>query len=170
MNADAATLGLSSPREGLTDARVRMARERVADVFTEIQPLLRAHYEEIAHFQDIPLDPNFARYCAMDEAGVLRIFTARIHDALVGYAIYAVDYALHYESSLQAIQDVLYLAPEHRNGRLGLRLIEHADVELKAEGVQVVRQHVKAKHDFGRLLERLGYELEDKLYSRRLDR
>ena len=69
-----------------------------------------------------------------------------------------------------ASQDVLFLAPEHRKGRLGMKLIDYADSMLRREGVQVVAQHVKAAHNFGPLLERLGYELQDLIYTRRLDR
>jgi GNAT superfamily N-acetyltransferase len=147
------------------------AQECVQDVMAEIEPLLRAHYLEIAHFQDIPLNPDFDRYVRAERAGALRIYTARRNTDLVGYAIYFVQPHLHYSGSLQAQQDVLYLTPETRKGGAGLWLIRYADQELASEGVQVVIQHVKARPDlnFGPLLERLGYELMDHLYVKRLD-
>jgi hypothetical protein len=49
-----------------------------------------------------------------------------------------------------------------------MRLIEHADAQLAAEGVQVVFQHVKTAHNFGPLLERLGYEHVENVYAKRL--
>lgn len=146
------------------------ARESVSDVMSEIEPLLRAHYEEVSFYKDIPLQPDFDRYVQAEKSGALRVFTARVNTDLVGYAVYFVQPNLHYSSSLQAQQDILYIHPSHRKGGAGIWLIRHADEQLAAEGVQVVIQHVKARADlnFGPLLERLGYELMDHLYTKRL--
>lgn len=151
--------------------RAVYARESIAEVVDEIKPLLIAHYEEIAHYLDIPLKPDYQRYIQAETAGLLRIFTARVDGELVGYAIYLLMHHLHYSDSLQAHQDILYLAPDHRRGGTGMRLIRHADCALAEEGVQVVVQHVKARADlnFGPLLERMGYELMDHIYAKRLD-
>lgn len=139
-----------------------------SDLFSEILPLINAHYREIAHYQDIPLDPNYEGYKAAAAADCLRIFTARNDDReVVGYAVYFVRHNLHYKSSLQAVQDILYVHPGFRG--MGGRLIKWCDDQLKTEGVQVVYQHVKAAHDFGPMLERFGYELVDKIFARRLD-
>lgn len=146
---------------------VRLARESIATVIDEIQPLLEAHWREIAQYPDIPLDPNFDQYRLAETCGQLRIFTVRLEERLVGYAIYLLSPALHYSKSLQAKQDVLYLMPEHRTGRMGRRLIEFADEHLQRDRVQVVYQHMKPAHDFSPLLKRIGYELSEIIYSRR---
>ncbi len=150
---------------------LELGREKASEVFDEIKPLLRDHFQEIAHYPDIPLNPAYSQYFAAELHGQLRIFTARVQGKLVGYAIYFVRPSLHYQDSLQAQQDVLYLAPEYRRGKIGTELIEYADYELRCEGVQVVIQHVKAKKElnFGPLLKRIGYELMDELWTRRLD-
>jgi GNAT superfamily N-acetyltransferase len=145
-------------------------KERMRDVIEEIKPLLAAHYREIAHFPDIPLDPDYTRYAEMELKGVIRIFTVRDREQLVGYAIYFVMPSLHYQGSKQAFQDILFLHPAYRKGFVGAELIRTADAELRDEGVQVVRQHVKAAHDFGKLLTHLGYEIEDHIWTKRLDR
>jgi GNAT superfamily N-acetyltransferase len=144
-------------------------RENLADVWDEATPLLEAHYHEIAHFQDIPLCPDRGRYEEMERRGALRVFTLRHSNELVGYAVYLVSAALHYSTSLQAFQDVVYLKPEYRGKMAGAHLIARADQCLKQEGVQVVYQHVKVAHDFAPLLLRLGYELVDQIYARRLN-
>jgi GNAT superfamily N-acetyltransferase len=147
------------------------ARERAADVMDEIKPLLTRHWTEIAHYPDIPLHVNYEQFLHADRNGGLRIFTIRSAGGLIGYAVFFVALNPKYMSSLQAHQYVLYLAPEHRRGRIGMRFIDWCDTQLKADGIQVVYQHVKAdpKHNFGPLLERLGYTLIDQLYGRRLD-
>jgi hypothetical protein len=142
-------------------------RERVSDVFEEVLPLLKQHWEEIAHYKDIPLEPDFDLYCKIEEAGALRTYTARGPDGkIVGYCVYFVKPNLHYKSSLQAIQDVIFIDRSHRG--FGKSFIEWCDKALCAEGVQVVYQHIKEKHNFGPMLERLGYELVDLIYARRL--
>jgi GNAT superfamily N-acetyltransferase len=135
----------------------------------EILPLLERHYHEIAHYQDIVLDPDFKKYIEIEEAGFLRVFTAR-DDAgkLAGYGIFVVRANMHYRQSLQAVQDVLFIAPEHRNAGFGAKLISFCDGELQKEGVQVVYHHVKLAHDFGPLMEKIGYEKIETIYGRRL--
>lgn len=147
----------------------QFSRESSATVIDEIKSLLEAHYAEIAHYSDIPIGCDYDSYLTMEANGKLRIYTIRLDGALVGYAIFKVATSLHYRTSLQAQQDVLYLDPTYRKGRIGMRFIQFCDGQLQAEGVQVVYQHVKAKHNFGPMLERLGYELIDHLYGRRLD-
>lgn len=195
----------------MTRSGVVFAREPLtAELWAEAMPLLVAHKQEIAHYHDIPLEPDVALYAGNEAAGILRCYTARTwatwkgrpcrvlsvsfdcativladEDSyaaaagvpadevtlswLVGYALFFVRSNPHYKSSVQAVQDVIYLAPGVRGGT-GYKFIAWCDAQLAAEGVQAVYQHVKAAHDFGRLLERQGYELVDFIYAKRLDR
>ncbi len=145
-------------------------RETIAAVWDEVQPLLMAHWREIAHYPDIVLAPDRAFYDNAERMGALRVFTARLDGALIGYVAYFVKTNVHYRDSLQATQDVLFIHADHRRSRFGLELIRFADGMLAADGVQVVHQHVKCAHNFGPLLERLGYEHVEHIYSKRLDR
>lgn len=147
---------------------MRYQREPVThDLIEEMFPLLRLHYEEIAKFKDIPLEPDQESYIALDKAGIVRAFTARDEaNTLQGYAVFFVKHNLHYKSSLQAVQDVLYVNPTSRG--FGAKFILWCDKELQREGVQAVYHHVKSEHNFGPLLERMGYELVDLIYTRRL--
>ncbi len=157
-----------------------LTRER----FDEAFPLLVEHWREVAHFQDIPLEPDFAAYEGAAAAGMVRFFTARgpvipsVHSAssprpgmaqmLIGYALFFVRPNPHYASSVQANQDVVYLAPRAR-GLGGWKFLKWCDEQLRAEGVEVVYHHIKALHDFGPMLNRMGYELVDQIYARRLN-
>jgi len=134
-------------------------------------PLLAEHWLEVAHYLDIPLDVDQEAYEQIEDAGALRVFTARdAAGVMFGYAVYFVRSNLHYRRSKQAVQDVLYVDPEHRGG-LGIRMLKWNHEQLRAEGVQVVYQHVKRKPglNFGPLLKRLGYEAIDDIYGLRLD-
>jgi hypothetical protein len=134
----------------------------------DITPLLRQHFKEISHYQDILLNPDFDHYLEAEKFGALRCYTARANDSLIGYCIFFIKNNPHYKSSKQAIQDVLYVDPRERG--FGMKFISWCDSELKKEGVQVVYHHVKMAHDFGPALEKQGYEFIEKIYGKRLDK
>jgi len=148
-----------------------LQRESFTDGFVdEVLPMLMAHWAEIAHYDDITLAPDWDAYAAMDQSGMLRIYTARDAElSLLGYVVYVVRPAPHYSGSIQAVQDVLYLDPSSRGQMFGAKLLAFSHTQLADEHVQVVYQHVKLAHDFGRLLERLGYEPIERIFAKRLD-
>lgn len=158
-----------------------LQREPSHALWPEIMPLLIEHKEEIAHYQDIELDPDIEAYNQCEEMGVLRCYTARLHGELIGYSINFLKPNMHYRQSLQGLQDVLFVAKAHRHGRVGVKLIRYKEEQLQAEGTQVTYEHTKVndqirlalkclnRTDVGAIMERLGYELVDLIYARRLD-
>ena len=134
----------------------------------EIFPLLEKHYDEVAHFKQIPLSPDFKQYKKLDEMGVLRCYTARDETGgIVGYAIFMVKHNIHYSTSLQAVQDVIFIHPERRG--FGIKFIKWCDEMLKADGVEAVYHHVKREHPaLGVILSRIGYKEIDHIYGRAL--
>jgi GNAT superfamily N-acetyltransferase len=143
-------------------------QELLSDIVEELKPLLERHWEEIAHFKDVPLAPNWAAYDRAEKSGSLRVYTARKDGALIGYGVFFIG-NMHYSTTKIATQDVLFLLPEHRQGGVGYRLIRFCDEQLNAEGAKVVYHHVKhAICDFGPLLERMGYVAVDTIYGRKL--
>jgi len=148
---------------------VQFAREPLTiALWQEATPLLAAHYDEVAHFKHIKLAPDRDFYANCDATGHLRTYTARSGGALVGYGQYIVGFNPHYKHSFQASEDVIYIDRAHR-GALGWRFITWTDDQLRLEGCQVVMRHIKVAHDYGRLLERIGYTAVDRIFARRLD-
>jgi len=145
-------------------------RERAHDLWDEIQPLVARNWEETGCFKDVPLAPDRARYEAMDSVGKLFCYTARDEGELIGYGIFYLDWSLHYSTTRQSGQDVFFIVPEHRNGRVALKFLEYIIAQLKEEGAQVDFQHVMNGHpELGRLLEHLGYQLIGFIYGKRLE-
>lgn len=147
----------------------KFARETLSPaLISELAPLLEKHWREVAHYQDIPLEPDWNTYQALDEKDVLRLYTSRCTDtdALIGYALFIVSTNVHYKSSVQAKQDVIFIDPTRRG--FGARFIIWCDNQLKNEGVEFVFHHTKAARDFGPMLERMGYERIDYIYGKRL--
>ena len=134
----------------------------------EFHTLIRSHYKEISAYQDIELKPDWDKYLQMEREQKLTCFVARKGgDKVIGYAIFFVQFNMHYRESLQAVQDIIYIDKEERG--FGSDFIQWMDKELKSDGVQVVYHHVKCKHDWGKALESLGYNHIEKMYGKRLD-
>ncbi len=154
-----------------TVANTTFQRERLTPEFIlEIGPLLREHYHEVAHYQDIELDVDWETYFRAQESGQFIFFTARTVETgeLVGYNAFFVRSNPHYRGSVQAANDVIFISKDRRG--FGREFIRWCDVELRDIGVQVVMHHVKVAHDWSKVLERDGYEHMDKIMVRRLDR
>lgn len=138
-------------------------------LWEEMLPLFYTHWKETGHYRDIKLEPDVEQYETAVKSGAVQIYTARENDELKGYCVFIVRSHPHYRSSIQAVADLLYLSKDMRGRMVGPRFIKWCDEQLKAQNVQVVMQHTKVTHNFGPLLARIGYELVDHVYARRLN-
>lgn len=146
--------------------------ENFRNVQPELPELLRRHWAEVALDHDeVPLDPDYLRYYALQDAGSLSTITARVGPGgpLVGYHIMIVSGHLHYRDTLHGVTDVYYLTPEQRKGFNGVRLFKAVDVEAKLLGVKKRVTATKDHMNMGRLLERLGYRLTEHTYTKILE-
>ncbi len=147
------------PKAPIDLTKIIFSAESMLSLKEEMSELNEKHWEEITHFKDIPLEPDWERYQKLEETGHLIFFTAREHGKLIGYNSFFLATNAHYKSSKQANQDVIYIDPDRRG--FGKYFIHWCDEQLKKLDIQVVYHHVKVKHNFGPLLEKQGYELID---------
>lgn len=149
-------------------SKIQITEEKGNDIKTELYPLLEKHWNEIAQFKDFPLAPNWKLYDVLENQGLYKMFTARCEGKLIGYVSYTLQGHHHYATTLHAMDDVLFVDPEYRTGRLGLELIKFAEQELRKYGAKVIYHHTKAAHNIGKLFEHLDYELTDLIYAKKL--
>jgi hypothetical protein len=142
---------------------ITIQQEILFDIFDEMQELTRLHYEEIAlHKEAIPLDPMWEEYATLERIGRLVIFTARDEGKLIGYGFFFINQHMHYARTKIAINDVLFLHPDYRKGTMaGIRLIRFCEQQLAQMAVDKITWHIKVKHDWGAILDRMGYADED---------
>jgi len=159
--------------------------EKWDDCYEEAKPMLEAHYIEIATDKAIkPYDPDLERYLAMEEQGMLRIFTARDrpdqeedypmnpltadqrNGRLIGYFVTFVMPGLHYQQTSMAINDIMYVEPAHRGGTVGYRLIKQAALDLKNLGADILIIHMKTDYPFRSLLQKLDFHLTEENWER----
>lgn len=138
-----------------------------AQLIAEMRPLWDAHHEEVPQL-GLPLDPDFNIYKNMADNNVLRIFTARIAELIVGYQIFFVMRHPHRKYSFEANSDILYLDPEVRKGFVGLKFLRWCDLQLIKEGVKVIHHQVSLQKDLGALFLRMGYQAMDVTFARKV--
>jgi predicted GNAT superfamily acetyltransferase len=136
--------------------------ELIRDVAPDVDELLKMHYEELTLNKDrVKLAPDWMRYVSMENAGALRIFTARENGELIGYSAFFVQAHIHYEGTIVACNDVLFLRPDKRLGLTGVKLIKFSESELQRAGVNKITWHAKHNTPLIPLLERFGYRNEE---------
>ena len=149
-----------------TPAVAAFAHENVKAVWDEIMPLLHENHADTALYKDIPLDPDKNVYLSFDLAGFLRVYTARIEGVLVGYAVFVVTPNHRYRSMLVAQQDVFFVKKENRG--FGPAFVRWCDARLVEAGVTCIARSTVPKYDFSPLLGRMGYEIAETSYWRRV--
>lgn len=142
-------------------------QESLVTAEKDARPLLEKHWEEIALNKDIiKLNPDWEAYADLEDSGILKIFTARDDDKLVGYFVTFVRSHIHYKDHLFAYNDILFLDEEYRKGFTGAKLIKFAEKCLKEDGVSVVTINTKRHKPLDVLLSWLGYKHIENIYSK----
>jgi hypothetical protein len=157
--------------------KIVFSTESVEQVWADIQPLLQAHWEEIALYKDkVPLAPDYDLYRKMEGRGALLICMARYEDKIVGYGVYFVHRGMHYMKTLVATNDVIYIEPAERGDSLGAienellasEFIRFAEFKLKMRGVSVINYRIKVDKDWSGLAESEGYPRVEYIHQKYL--
>ena len=161
-------MGSLKPLETLKKCSLQFQVEELKDVFNEMKPYFKAHYDELATFKDkIPkVDVDGLFYARLESAGCLHVVTARDEARLVGYYVGAVLPQPHYKNIICASADLYYLAPEYRKAQNGVMFLLFIQDSLKERGVQWVIMGTKMNKDLGELYRALGYEKTDEVWRK----
>lgn len=139
----------------------------VADMQAQAAALLHAHWEEVAKRRDLMvLAPDWPRYEQLEANGALLSVGAFVDGVLVGYSLTLVGPHLHYVGLTVAQNDVLFVAKEHRHGRIGLDLIRKTEEMAKERGARLVTWHAKEGTALAALMPRLGYDVHEIIFSK----
>lgn len=140
--------------------------EAYTSIKNEIRPLLAEHWQEIAlNKEHIKLNPDWKEYARLDSVGGLRCYTARKDGHLIGYFVVIIRKSLHYSDHLFAMNDIIFLTKAGRKGTTGYKLLKFATEEVAKEGVSLMIVNTKTHQPFDTLLERLGYNHTENLYT-----
>ena len=84
----------------------------------------------------------------------------------MGYFVVIVSRSLHYKDHLFANNDVIFLTKTARKGLTGMKLVKYAIESLKTEGVTKLHVNTKMHQPFDPLMERLGFEEIETVFSK----
>lgn len=136
------------------------------------EALFREHWDEVAlNKRVMRLDPDWDTYRRLEASGVmlcLAAFEGLEANTLVGYAVTFVHQHLHYRGLTYAQNDVLFVTARHRKGSVGLSLIEETAKAARARGARLLVWHAKEGTKLDALLPRLGYGVQDVIYSKEI--
>lgn len=148
---------------------VRIVEISVSEQIGQVGELLREHWLELAKNKHLMvLKPDAEKYAQLERAGIVLALGAFDGDVMVGYSVSFVSQHLHYADLRYVHNDVLFIAKSHRHGRTGYRLIQATEQLAKARGAQMLVWHAKQDTPLDSLLPRLGYGVQDILYSKEL--
>ena len=149
---------------------ITYAVEDISLVRDEMEPLSILHWAELAgDIDEIPLDFDWELYTNLQALGKIMFTTVRDDGQLVGYHCALVSNHMHYKTTLHGIVDFLWIHPKFRRGFIGINLLKFVEDELRKRGVRKVIMSSKNKLDTSALLQRLGYNYTERIFTKVLD-
>lgn len=146
---------------------ITFAVESFKEQLPEFQYLLPQHWEELALNRDkVPLDPQWEVYFSFEDAGQLLFVTAREAGEIIGYFIGFVKPGLHYKTCLTCQMDIFYIRKDKRNGRLGIKLFQFVEKELRRRGVDRWFVGSKLHADASSLFKYLKFDPVETYYTK----
>jgi L-amino acid N-acyltransferase YncA len=147
----------------------KVAREDYFDVIEEGKTILPEHKQELALYDDIPLDPEYEVYESLARKGMLALYTVRVRGEMVGYAVYFIRKHHHYKAFTWAISDIILVRKPYRQFGLGMALFAYIENDLRAQGVDVIHTMTKTAHpELAMLLQSRGHQHAETCFSKRL--
>jgi GNAT superfamily N-acetyltransferase len=139
--------------------------------FRDIFDLCELHWEELANNKDaIKLNPDINKYTVLQQSGSLANAVIYDDEKIVGYTVLIVTPHLHYQNDKYAYVDVLFLKPDYRNSRLGLKLVDLSEELARDFGASIILHHVKPHHPtLAKIIQKKGFKHAETVYGKLLE-
>ena len=143
---------------------VKYQQEFLYSVRGVVENLIQDHYNEVYPVRSVfDWDMDWDAYEKLEEAGMLKIFTARDGDTLVGYLWVLLTPNLHSKGSVLACDDGLFVAGSHRGKAVAKKLLEFTEDCLREDGLKVFHIVGTTEKPINSFMKRMGYvEIETK--------
>ena len=132
--------------------------EPFAHCVREARPMMAREHAEVQRDERLPFDPDWERLAGWASMGALGIWTVRADVTLIGYVSVLFMPHLYSRGVSMANVHTPYLAPEWRNGWLGVEMLETLVAALKEAGVQVVDTEIETDSPVHKILDRMKFE------------
>lgn len=128
------------------------------ELIQETIPIQKGYWEEVAGpFHQFPPDVDWKTYLLAQQTGRLKVLCGRIGGELKAGAFIVITPHPHY-ACIAASLPLLFVAPEYRKGREGLRLVKLAEEEAVKCGAQMMMTHGGVHNGVYKLFEFMKYE------------
>jgi L-amino acid N-acyltransferase YncA len=145
--------------------------ESFTEVLEELKEVLSSHYNEVEDStESADFNPDYEKYLAFDEAGMLTLVSVRDNRDLIGYYLSMEYPMLNSKHILGSLEIGFYIKPEYRKSRLGLNLLKKVEEVLRELGVQKMFAASKASHPCDKLYLAFGMSLYNTDYVKILER
>lgn len=123
----------------------------------ETIPVQQGYWDEVAGpFHQYPPDVDWKTYLMAQQAGKLKVLAGRADGVLKAGAFIVITPHPHY-ACIAASLPLLFVDPEYRQGREGLRLVKLAEEEAARAGAQLMMTHGGVHNGVYKLFEHMKY-------------
>jgi hypothetical protein len=134
-----------------------------------IRHLLPEHYEEVAKFKDLHvLQPDLDAYLEAERHGALVVLVAFVAERVAGYSVGSLKFNPHYAATRFYANDIVYVAPVFRRGRMFHRLRQETKRIARERGAVLCTWHTKPGTTMHEIMPRVGCEIMDVVWAERL--
>ena len=148
---------------------VTIKQVAIDDVISNIVGLFEEHRDELTTNKELmKLNPDMGKYYKLEEDGVLLTLAAYDGQTLIGYSVNFIGAHLHYKDVVVCNNDLLFLTKNYRQSRIGLQLIGKTEEAAKERGAHLVLWHAKENTTLAKMMPRLGYGVQDIIFSKEL--
>lgn len=137
------------------------------DWLDRLIPLFKENHAETGH-ENTEYNPDYGRYLKFDRTGFLACFIIMHVPTCdpVGVALFFLDSEMQQKDLMTAYQTINFVTKRHRGA--AYPFMKFSDDNLRKRGVNVIYRQSTSRLDIGKVYERMGYSLTEKLYLRRL--
>lgn len=149
--------------------KFKIVEQKIMGDIKFFECLFEDHWQEIAKNKKVMvLKPDYDKYRFLEESGIMRTLVAYEDDVVIGYSVNFIQPHLHYSNLISCYNDIVFLSKEKRNSPVGLKLLRATEKAAKEWGADMMLWHVKEGTSIDSILPRLGYGVQDIVYSKTL--
>lgn len=152
--------------------RILIKEQNYKDFYKDIFPMFQDHWEELGEkggSTNFALDHHLMMH--LNDTGMYKCFTVEYKGKYIGYCSWVLSNGIHSASDLYATTDAVYIDKEYRDSLLGagIKLLRYSEKVLKEKyKVDIIQFSMNVNYDLTKLLTRMGYEISEVKYSKKL--
>lgn len=135
---------------------ISYAQERLAAAVGDMRVMVPAQYAHTGD-TDLPLDPNWQVYSALESKGAAGLFIARNDNRAIGYCACLLHPHMNSKGVLVGTISTYYVEECPTRGLIMRSLLRKASDWLIGKGAKQVYAETEYRHSAGVLLERMGF-------------